>query len=159
MNASNPPRWTLNSSFVAFLSVWVHLWLFCYGSKLSARWAELVLLMQKFVTRSCVGCFRNARTWSTPLDPKLIFCCVFFVFAWIGTISLLHETGCKMGWTGTINVKVHATKSCPNFSQWIQLIHPHWTLNSCFVLYRRVWEHLGPFRCFTILGSKRAELL
>ena len=29
----------------------------------------------------------------------------------------------------------------------------------CFVLFRSVWVHLGPFRCFTILGSKRAELL
>ena len=36
---------------------------------------------------------------------------------------------------------------------------PHWTLKLCFVLFRSVWVHLGPFRCFTILGSKRAELL
>ena len=36
---------------------------------------------------------------------------------------------------------------------------PHWTLNLCFVLFRSVWLHFGPFRCFTILGSKRAELL
>ena len=36
---------------------------------------------------------------------------------------------------------------------------PHWTLNLCFVLFRSVWMHFGPFRCFTILGSKRAELL
>ena len=36
---------------------------------------------------------------------------------------------------------------------------PHWTLNICFVLFRSVWVHFGLFRCFTILGSKRAELL
>ena len=100
-NTPNPPHWTLNSSFVAFLSVWVHLGLFCYGSKLSAKWAELVQLMQK----------------------------------------------------------VHATKSCPNFSQRMQLTHHHWNLKSCFVLFRRVWVHLGLFRCFTILGSNHAELL
>ena len=29
--------------------------------------------VQKFVTRSCVGIFRNERTRSTPLTPKLMF--------------------------------------------------------------------------------------
>jgi len=47
--------------------------LFCYGSKLSAKWAELVQLMQKFVPQSRVRCFHNKRTQSTQLDPKLIF--------------------------------------------------------------------------------------
>ena len=36
---------------------------------------------------------------------------------------------------------------------------PHGTLNLCFVLFRSVWVHFGLFRCFTILSSKRAELL
>ena len=36
----------------------------------SAKRAELV---QKFVPRSRVGIFRNERTRSTPLDPKLMF--------------------------------------------------------------------------------------
>ena len=58
-NTPNPPHWTLNSSFIAFLSVWVHLGLFCYGSKLSAKWAELVQLMQKFMPRNRVQIFRN----------------------------------------------------------------------------------------------------
>ena len=66
---------------------------------------------------------------------------------------------CKMGWTGAINVKVHATMSCPNFLQRMQLMHPHWNLKSCFVLFCSVWVHLGPFRWFTILGSNHAELL
>ena len=35
----------------------------------------------------------------------------------------------------------------------------HWTQNSCFVAFRSVWVHLGPFHCFRILGSKLAELL
>ena len=49
MNTSNPPHWTLNSSFVEFLSVWVHLGLFCYGSKSGAKRIELVQLMKKFM--------------------------------------------------------------------------------------------------------------
>jgi hypothetical protein len=36
--------------------------LFYYYSKLSAKWAELVQLIQKFVPQSCIGCFRNERT-------------------------------------------------------------------------------------------------
>jgi len=40
--------------------------------KLGAKRGELVQLMQKFVPRSDVGIFRNERTKSTPLDPKLM---------------------------------------------------------------------------------------
>ena len=37
---------------------------------------ELVQLVQKFVQRSRVGIFRNERTGSTRLEPKLMFWCV-----------------------------------------------------------------------------------
>ena len=100
MNAPNPPHWILNSSIVAFHSVWVHLGPFRYCMKLGAKWAELVQIMQKFIQEVVSEFF----TTNAP-DP------------------------------------------------------PHWTLNSCFVLFHSVWVHLGPFRCFTILTSKRAELL
>ena len=36
---------------------------------------------------------------------------------------------------------------------------PQWTLNSCFGVFRTVWMYLGPFRCLTKLGAKRAELV
>jgi len=35
----------------------------------------------------------------------------------------------------------------------------HWTLNSCFGVFHRVWVHLAPFCHLTKLGSKWAELL
>ena len=35
---------------------------------------------------------------------------------------------------------------------------PHWILNSCFGVFRTVWMYLGPFRCLTKLGAKRAEM-
>jgi hypothetical protein len=41
--------------------------------KVVAKLAELEPLTQKFAKRSCVGIFRNERTGSTPLDPKLMF--------------------------------------------------------------------------------------
>ena len=50
---------TLNSYFGPFHSVRVHLGLFRYYSKLGAKQAELVQLMQKFVPRSHIGITRN----------------------------------------------------------------------------------------------------
>ena len=44
-NAPDPPHWTVNSCFGVFRSVWVHLGLFCYGSKLGKKRTELVQLM------------------------------------------------------------------------------------------------------------------
>ena len=35
----------------------------------------------------------------------------------------------------------------------------HWTLNSCFGVFRTIWVHLGPFDCLTKLGGKRADLV
>ena len=55
----DPTHRTLNSCFCPVHNVRVHLELFCYNSKLSAKWAELVQLMQKFVPRSPVGIFRK----------------------------------------------------------------------------------------------------
>ena len=106
----------LNSCFCAFLSVRVYLGPFCYCTKLAAKRAKLVLLMQKFVPRCLVTIFRNERSRSTPLDPKLRFLCVCFCLGAFGTVLLLHETCCKTSQTGAINAKVHATKSCRNFS-------------------------------------------
>ena len=70
MNAPDPPHWTLKSYFVAFHTIWVHLGPFGCLTKLGAKRAELV---QKLVPRSRVGVFRDERTRSTPLDPKLMF--------------------------------------------------------------------------------------
>jgi hypothetical protein len=38
-----------------------------------AKLVELTLLVHKFAKLSCVGIFRNERTGSIPLDPKLMF--------------------------------------------------------------------------------------
>jgi hypothetical protein len=46
---------------------------FRYCTKVDAKVAELVPLTHKIAKRSYVGKFRNERTQSTPLDPKLMF--------------------------------------------------------------------------------------
>jgi len=85
----NPTHRTLNSCFCPFHSVRVHFGLFCYSSKLGAKQAELVQLMQKFVPRSSIGITRNERTPSTRLDPKLMFCCVLLCLGVFEAILLL----------------------------------------------------------------------
>ena len=80
-------------------------------TKLGAKRAEL---MQKFVPRSSVEIFRNERTRSTPLDPKLMFWCVSYYLGAFGTVWLPYETRCK---TGRTSAKVRAMKSRRNFSQ------------------------------------------
>ena len=86
-NAPDAPRWTLNSCFGAFHSVWVHLVSFGNCMKLGAKRGELVQLMQKFVPRSHIGILRNERTQSTPLDPKLMFWCVSYCLGAFGIVS------------------------------------------------------------------------
>src|SRR6185295_16091582 len=82
--------------FGAFHCVWVHLGPFRYCMKLGAKWVEVVQLIQKFMPRSRVRCFHNERTQSTPLVLKLIYCRVSLFLGAFGTISLQHETRCKM---------------------------------------------------------------
>src|SRR6185437_13345947 len=72
----HPLTWKLNSCFRVFRNIWVHLGQFRYCTKLGAKWAELVPLMQKFMPGSRVGIFRYERTRSTPLDSKFMFCCI-----------------------------------------------------------------------------------
>ena len=122
-NVPDPHHWTLNSHFGEFLSVWVHLGLFLYCTKLGAKRVKMVQLMQKFVVRSHVESFRNQCSQSTTFDPKLMFWCVSLRLGASGIVSLLHETCCKTRQTGAINAKVRATKLCRNFSQRMLPIH------------------------------------
>ena len=112
------PHWTLNSRFVVFPTIWVHLGPFGCLTKLSAKRAELV---QMFVPRSRVGIFRNERAGYAPLDPKLIFWCVSYYLGAFGTVWVCSEARCK---TGRTSAKVRATKSRQNFSQGTHPIHP-----------------------------------
>ena len=84
---------------------------------------QLVQLMQKLVQRRLVRIFRNERSRSTPLDPKLMLWCVSFRLGAFGTVLQLHETYNKMRQTGAINANVRATKSCQNFSECMLPIH------------------------------------
>ena len=119
--------------------------------KLGAKRAELV---QKFVPQSRVGIYRNDRTRSTQLDPKLTFCSYYL--GAFGTISLPYKTRCK---TGRTSAKVRATKSHRNFSQRTHPILPIGPTNQCFGAFHTIWVHSEPFGCLRKLGAKQAKLV
>jgi len=91
-SVQNGLNWTLNSCFRVFRSVSVHLAMFNYYTKLGAKWVELVQLMDKFVPLSRIGTFRNERTRSTPLDPKLKY---WFVSYCLGALWICFVTARK----------------------------------------------------------------
>ena len=65
-NPLDPLHWTLNSCFVTFCIILVHLQPFGCLAKLEAKRSELV---EKFEPQSRVGIFRNESTRSTPIGP------------------------------------------------------------------------------------------
>ena len=101
-----------------FHIIWVHSGPFGCLTKLGAKRAELV---QMFVPRSRVRIFRNERTRSNSLDPKLMFWCVLYHLGAFGTVWLPYESRCK---TGRSRAKVRATKPRLNFLQQTHPIHP-----------------------------------
>ena len=101
-----------------FRNIWVHSGPYGCYTKLGAKRAELV---QKFVPRSRVGIFCNECSRTTPLDPKLTFCCVSYYFGAFGIAWLPYETRSE---TGRTCAKVRTTKSRRNFSQPMHPIHP-----------------------------------
>ena len=117
MNAPDPPHGTLNSCFVVFCTIWLHLGPFGCHTKLSAKRAEV---LQKFVPWSSVGIFYNK-----PFDPPhWILSSCFGAFRTILCIwdSLLHyNTQFKTVQTGA---KVRAMMSRRNFSQRTHPIRP-----------------------------------
>ena len=89
-NAPDPHHWTLNSFFGAFLSVWLHLEPFRNCTKLGAKWANLVQLMQEFVPQSLIRISRK----DTP-DPHnwtLSTCFHAFLSFWVHLGPLCYCT-------------------------------------------------------------------
>ena len=119
----------------------------------------MVELMHKFVAWSRIGIFCNERTWSTQSDPKLLFLCVLKCLGAFGIVFLLHETWCRIGWTGTINAQVRAMKSPWIFFATKTPNPPNWTQNACFGSFRSISVHLAMFVYYTELGVKWVELV
>jgi hypothetical protein len=92
---------------------------FHYCMNFGAKPPELVQLIHKFVPRSCIAIFRNDRTGSTPLDPKLIFWGISHRFV---TTRKSLQNG--LNWC-SYDAQVCATKSRWNFSQMFGGVSDH----------------------------------
>ena len=137
MKARDPLHFTLNSCFGEFRTIWVHLGRFGCLKKLCAKRSELV---QNFVPRCRIRIFRNERTRSTPLVPKLMFWCISYRLGAFGTVRLPYEARCK---TGRTSEKVYATKSHWNFLQRTHPIHfigPYTNILVRFIPFGCIWN-------------------
>jgi hypothetical protein len=109
--------------------------------KVDAKLAELVTLSHKFAKQSRVRIFRNERTRSTPLDPKLKFWGVSDIFGAARKLLKNSPNWCHYR-TSSLN-KVASeffATNAPNPLHWIQ--------NSCFRAFRSV-SLLHESRCKT----------
>jgi len=103
--------WCVSYYLGAFWIVWLPYETRCKTGRTSAN----------VRARSRVEIFGKERTRSTPLDPKLTFCCVSYNLGAFVTVWQPYETRCE---TSRTSAKVCATKLRQNFSQRTHPIHP-----------------------------------
>ena len=125
-------------SFVPFGCIWDRLVAF---TKLGAKQAELV---QSFVPRSRIGIFRNERTRSTPLDPKLMFGASHSVWVQLAMYHYYSKLDAKQA---ELVQKFMPRSRVGIFRNAADPLH--WTLNSYFGAFRTFWVLSGPFGCLT----------
>jgi hypothetical protein len=112
----------------------------------------------KGLPQSRVGIFRNGRTRSTPLDPKLTFWCISYYLCAFVTVWLPYQTRCK---TGRSTAKVRATKSRRNFSHERTQSTPldpkltFWCVSYNLGAFRTVWL---PYETRCKTGRNRAKV-
>ena len=101
--------WCVSYHLGAFGTVWLPYETLCKTGRTSAK-VRATKSRKNFSQRTLpihVRIFRNERSRSNPLDPKLMFWCVSFHLGAFGTVWLPYETWWK---TGRSSAKAHATK-------------------------------------------------
>jgi hypothetical protein len=115
--------------------------LFRYCMKVDAKLAELVLLSHKFSKQSRVGIFRNERTGSTPLDPRLKF--------WSVLDRFITARKSMQNWPNWCHYRTSSVnKVASEFFAMNAPDPPHLTQNSCFGAFQTV-SLLYESRCKT----------
>src|SRR6185436_18190287 len=95
-------------------------------------------MVQKFVPRSVVGIFRNKRTRSSPLDPKLM-CLVHFIQFWCIWDRLVDLRNSVQNGPNWYKSSWHEVAS-----KFVETNAPdisYWALNSCFGAFRIILGH------------------
>ena len=116
--------------------------------KLGAERAKLVQLMQKLVPQRRVGVFRNERTRSTPLEPKLMFWCISYH---LGPPGFLTKLGAKHSELVQKFVpRSHVGVFRDEHTRSTPLEHKH---SFCCISY-----HLGPFGTVSLPYETRCNV-
>ena len=156
MNAPNPLHWTLNSSFGASHSDWVHLGSFPNRMKLAAKQGKLVQLMQSSCHEVTSGFF--AMNTPNPLRWTLNSCFRVLHSVWVHLLSFCNcmKLDAKRG-----KLVQLMQSSCHEVTSGFFAMNtpnpPHWTLNSCFGAFHSVWVHIGSFHNCMKVGAKRGN--
>jgi len=103
--------WCISYYLCAFVTVWLPYETRCKTDRTNAK-------VRATKSRRT---FRNERTRSNPLEPKLTFWCISYYLCAFVTVWLPYETWCKMG---RCCAKVCVTKSRRNFLQRTHPIQP-----------------------------------
>jgi len=114
--------------------------------------------MQMFMPWCRARIFRNERSRSTPLDPKLMFRCVFSVWVHLEPFLYCTKLAAKHAKLAQLMQKFVPWCLVRIFATNTPDPH-HWTLNSCFGVFLSVRVHFGPFRYCTKLGAKCTKLV
>src|SRR6185312_6849311 len=149
----DPHNWTLNSCFSVFRNVWVQLGQFRYCTKLGAKWAGTGAINAKVhATKSCRNFSLRTRPIHTiGLQTHVLLHFVKFGCIWDRFATTLNSVQNGPNWCNKCKSSCHEVVS-ELFAKNSPDTH-HGTLNSCFVAFRNVWVHLGPFCYCTKLGA------
>ena len=124
-------------------------------TKLGAKRAEPV---QKFVPQSRVEIFRNERTRSTPLDPKLTIWCISYYFGCTRDCLVALQ---NLMQNGPNKCKSSCHEVASEFFATNAPDPPHWTLNSCFGAFRTIgciWDCFLPYNTQCKTGRASAKV-
>ena len=145
-NAPDPPHWTLNSTFVMFRSVWVHLGPFGCDTNRGAKRTELV---QKFENDVASEFF--APNAPDPPHWTLNWCFGAFRTIWVHLWAFDALRNSVQNGLNQCKSSCHEVAS--EFFATNAPDPPHWIVNWCFGAFHTIWVHSGPFVCLTKLGA------
>ena len=107
---SRSTYWTLISCFHAFLSIWVHLGPFRDHTKLKAKRAKLVQLMQKFVPWCPVTIFTTNTPDPHHWTPISCFGTFLSIYVHLGPFRYCTKLGAK--WANLVQLKQKFVPQC-----------------------------------------------
>ena len=145
-NTPDPPYWTLTSCFGVFRTIFVHL----------GQFVALQHLVQNGPNLCKSSCHEVASEFfatNAPDPPYWTLTSCFDAFR-----NIWVHLGQYVALQNSVQNEPNLCKSsCHEVASQFFVTNapdpPHWTLNSCFGVFRTIWVHLVPFGYITKLGA------